>query len=218
MHLSAMPTPMPLPSQSRGFSLLEVLVAMLIVMVGLLGLAGMQARAQVAELESYQRAQALVLLYDMMDRIQNSRTTTSCYVITTDTAAGTPYFGDGATATAACGVSTSADQTMAIASMNAWNNLLQGGAERKGAANVGAMIGARGCVSYDINTEYKIASTGANVAGTGEFTVAVSWQGMADTFAPTKACGAGLYGTAAASDTKRRTVWATMRIGTLATR
>jgi len=205
---------------AAGFSLIEVLVSMLIVTVGLLGLAGMQARAQIAELESYQRAQALVLLYDMMDRINNSRTTAPCYVVTTDTAAGAPYFGDGATAAAACGTSTVADQAMAIASMNAWNDLLQGGAEKKGAGatKVGAMVGARGCVSYDATTEYVNATTNVNVAGTGEYTIAVSWQGMADTFAPAKACGAGLYGTAVAADTKRRTVWATMRIGTLATR
>lgn len=205
---------------AAGFSLIEVLVSVLIVVVGLLGLAGMQARAQIAELESYQRAQALVLLYDMMDRVNNNRTTASCFVVTTDTILGAPYFGDGATASAACNVSNSADQAMAIASMNAWNDLLQGGAEKKGAGatKVGAMIGARGCVSYDATTEYIRFTSGTNVAGTGEFTVAVSWQGMADTFAPTKACGAGLYGTAAAADTKRRTVWATMRIGTLATR
>lgn len=209
-------------STAAGFSLIEVLVSMLIVVVGLLGLAGMQARAQIAELESYQRAQALVLLYDMMDRINNSRTTASCYVVTTNTATGAPYFGTGATAIAACGASTAADRAMAIASMNAWDNLLQGGSETKPVggvtSKVGAMIGARGCVSYNVNSEYVNATTSANVAGTGEYTVAVSWQGMADTFAPTKACGAGLYGSAAATDTKRRTVWATMRIGTLATR
>ena len=207
-------------SASAGFSLLEVLVSMLIAVVGLLGLAGIQARAQVAELESYQRAQALVLLYDMMDRINNSRTTAPCYVITTNTTTGAPYFGDGATATAACSLSNPADQAMAVASMNGWNDQLQGASEKKGAAatKVGAMIGARGCVSYNTGTEYINATSGANIGGSGEYTVAVSWQGMADTFMPTKACGAGLYGTAAATDTKRRTVWATMRIGTLAAR
>lgn len=206
-------------SAAAGFSLIEVLVAMLIVVVGLLGLAGMQARAQISELESYQRAQALVLLYDMMDRINNSRTTASCFVVTTDTATGAPYFGDGATAVAACGVSNPADQAMAIAAMNAWNDLLQGGAERKGAGltRVGAMIGARGCVSYAVGTEY-VNTSNVNIAGTGEYTVSVSWQGMASTFAPTRACGAGLYGPLATADTMRRTVWATMRIGTLATR
>ena len=202
----------------NGFSLIEVLVAITIVMVGLLGLAGMQARAQVAEFESYQRAQALVLLYDMMDRVNNNRTTASCFAITTDTTAGSPYFGDPAAAvTPACAAGTTADNALAVASMTAWDNLLQGTAERKGAAatNVGAMVGARGCISYNAATEYLNATTGAAVGGTGEYTIAVSWQGMADTFAPVKACGAGLYGSTAANDTKRRTVWATMRIGTL---
>ena len=199
---------------SAGFSLLEVLISMLIVMVGLLGLAGMQARAQIAELESYQRAQALVLLYDMSDRMNNSRTTSSCFV-----SAASKYYGDTANPPAlACSASNAADQAMAIASMTAWHDLLQGAGETKsvggGVTKVGAMIGARGCVTYDSATEYLNTSSVA-IGGTGEFTLMVSWQGMADTFAPTKTCGtAALYG----SDAKRRTVWATMRVGTLATR
>ena len=201
----------------QGFSMIEVLVAMLIVMVGLLGLAGMQARAQLSEFESYQRAQALVLLYDMVDRINNNRTAASCFAVTTDTTAGTPYFGTGATATASCSsASGAATNALAVSSMNEWNSLLQGASETKSGASVGAMIGARGCVMYNAATEYLNAATGTPYTGTGEYTIAVSWQGMADSYAPTKACGAGLYGTTAASDTKRRTVWVTMRVGTLA--
>jgi type IV pilus assembly protein PilV len=200
----------PFRRAAAGFSLIEVLVSILIVVVGLLGLAGMQARAQIAELESYQRAQALVLLYDMMDRMNNARTTSSCFV----TASG-KYYGDTANAPAmTCTASNAADQAMAIDSMTAWHNLLQGAAETKGGSKVGAMINSRGCVTYDAATEY-LNTGGVAIGGTGEFTIMVSWQGMADTFAPTKTCGtAAQYG----SDAKRRTVWATMRVGTLATR
>lgn len=194
---------------SKGFTLIEVLVAITIVMVGLLGLAGMQARAQVAEFESYQRAQALVLLYDMMDRIQNNRNTASCFVNSAST-----YYGDtSAPPGLTCSASSPSDNTLAITSMTTWHNLLQGASETKGASTkVGAMVGARGCVSYTTTTEYVNASTGLNITGTGEYTVLVSWQGMVDTFTPTKTCGTtAQYGT----DTKRRTVWATMRIATL---
>lgn len=192
----------------KGFTLIEVLVAITIVMVGLLGLAGMQARAQVAEFESYQRAQALVLLYDMMDRIQNNRNTASCFVNGSGT-----YYGDTSAAPSlACSVSSPADNALAISSMTAWHNLLQGSSETKGTSAVGAMVGARGCVTYNTNSEYINASTGLNITGTGEYTIMVSWQGMVDTFTPIKTCGTtAQYGT----DTKRRTVWATMRIATL---
>ena len=192
-----------------GFSLIEVLVAITIVMVGLLGLAGMQARAQVAEFESYQRAQALVLLYDMIDRLNNNRTTASCFAITTSTR----YYGDNL-GTPTCSAGNPADNALAVAAMTAWDSLLQGTAEKKGASatNVGAMIGARGCVTYAATTEYVAATTGIPITGTGEYMVAVSWQGMAATFPPTKSCGSATqYG----SESQRRTVWATMRIGTL---
>jgi type IV pilus assembly protein PilV len=211
-----------LPSRSRGFNLLEVLVALVVVMIGLLGIAGLQARAHTSELESYQRAQALVLLYDMVDRINNNRLTASCFAVTTDTTNGTPYLGTVvggghfSTPTTSCGVSTTQNNTLANNSINAWDDLLRGASEKKGAAatEVGAMIGARGCISYNTGSEYVDAATGLNIAGTGEYTISVAWQGMADTFAPTVSCGKNLY----ATETKRRTVWVTTRLGTLIAR
>lgn len=201
-------------ASAAGFSLIEVLVAILIVVIGLLGLAGMQARAQIGEFESYQRVQALVLLYDMVERLNVNRITANCFVVTTNTTNGTPYFGDPASpVTPSCGVDTAANNAMAVAAMTAWDGLLSGASEKKGGGTtkVGAMIGARGCISYNVGSEYVNATTGANIGGTGEYTIAVAWQGMADTFAPAASCGKGLYG----SETKRRAVWTTMRIATL---
>lgn len=208
-----------LRSRMQGFNMLEVLVALVIVMTGLLGLAGLQARAQVMELESYQRAQALVLLYDMVDRINNNRETASCFHFTTATTTGTPYLGDptgGSHASPACSASSPQNNTLAVNSMTDWDNILRGASEKKGAGatEVGAMTGARGCVTYDATSEFLDATTGAAINGTGQYTVAVSWQGMSDTFAPTVACGKDLYG----SETKRRTVWVTLRMATLAAR
>ncbi len=210
----------PRPANSRGVTMLEVLVTLTIVTIGLLGIAGLQARAHVAELESYQRAQALVLLYDMVDRINNNRLAATCYAFTTDTTNGKPYVGDTAggghlsTPVSSCAASTPAANTLANAAVNDWNSLLLGSSETKSGASVGAMLGARGCVSYDSGSEFIDATSGLNIGGTGMYTVAVSWQGMADTFAPTSTCAKGLYG----SEAKRRTVWVTMRLATLAAR
>jgi type IV pilus assembly protein PilV len=64
-------------ARQGGFSLIEVLVTIGILMVGLLGLAALQTNATMAEMEAYQRSQALVLVQDLADRIAaNKRTPT----------------------------------------------------------------------------------------------------------------------------------------------
>ena len=194
-----------LPESQRGFSLVEILVTLVIVMIGLLGLAGVQMRAMQAELESYQRAQALVLVADMVERINANRKAPQCYAVTTDPANGTPYVGAGNTAAATCTAwGTAALQAIAVADLTAWDNLLKGSAETLGGASVGAMIGARGCVTRDAATE--------------TYRVAVAWQGIAPTIAPddpaldpAATCGKNLYG----DEKLRREVSTRVRIANL---
>lgn len=199
--------------------MLETLVAIFIVTIGLLGIAGLQAKAQVAEFESYQRAQALIIMGDIVDKINIARNVASCFAVTT-VSSGTPYFGpttnpdgtsdSGAVSSPSCGAGTIAENALAVSMMTAINNALAGTGETKSGASVGAMVGARGCVIYDTATEI-VDTTGASLAGTGRYTVAVSWQGRVDTVAPTVNCGNNMYGT----ETKRRTVSWTFRAGKL---
>ncbi len=183
-------------------TMLEVLVAIVITVFGLLGLIGIQAMAHQAELESYQRAQALILLNDIVERINANRGSATCYAIT-NAATGTPYLGTitggGYAGTPNCTAGYVNTQTKALADsgMYEWDQILQGAAEVGSGGNIGAMAGARGCVSYDAV---------ANV-----YTVAVAWQGMTDTFTPVVNCGNGLYG----PETKRRVVWTTLQIAKL---
>ena len=69
----------PVPARLGGFSMIEVLVSLLIIVFGLLGLAGLHVRIQQSEFESYQRAQALVLLQDMVERIHLHRVAATCF-------------------------------------------------------------------------------------------------------------------------------------------
>jgi type IV pilus assembly protein PilV len=55
---------------SSGFTLLEVLIALLIISIGLLGVATLQIRGQQFNQVSYFRTQATFLAYDLMDRIR----------------------------------------------------------------------------------------------------------------------------------------------------
>lgn len=58
-----------LPRQD-GFSLMEVLVALLILAIGLLGLASLQTLSLKFNHQSYERTQATLLAYDILDRMR----------------------------------------------------------------------------------------------------------------------------------------------------
>jgi len=175
-------------SRSRGFTMMEVLITIVILTVGLLGVAGLQARMQLAEVESYHRSHAIVLLQDMVDRVAANRRNAMNYVTATP-------LGTGNAVQSCIGLTGSAYD------LCEWNNALLGASETSsGGQEVGAMIGARGCIS--------------NVSATmpREFTVAVVWQGVAPTAAPTATtCGQGLYG----DEQTRRALVANIKIGCL---
>jgi type IV pilus assembly protein PilV len=172
-----------------GVTMLEVLVAIFILTVGLLGTAGLQSKMQIAEIEAYQRAQAIVLLQDMVDRVNANRKNADDYV----TVVGTPL----GTAETDCSALTSpADKDKCD-----WNNALFGAAETKGTVTLGAMNGARGCITNPVTAMPR------------EVVVAVAWQGMGPTFAPgATTCGQGAYG---ADDRVRRAMVARITIGCL---
>ena len=58
---------------SRGFTLIEVLVTLVILTFGLLGIAGLMAKGQRIAFEAYQRQQAVALASDMAERMRGNR-------------------------------------------------------------------------------------------------------------------------------------------------
>lgn len=69
-------------NKNTGFTLIEVLIAMLVLAVGLLGLAGLQATSLRNNQSAYNRSQATQLAYDLADRMRANVTaaiTTSTY-------------------------------------------------------------------------------------------------------------------------------------------
>ena len=62
-----------IPSGQAGFSLLEVLIAVAIMALGLLGLAGLQAQGLKNNHSAYIRSQAALYAYDMVDRLRADR-------------------------------------------------------------------------------------------------------------------------------------------------
>ncbi len=59
--------------RQSGFTMVEVLVAMLILGIGLLGMAGLQAHALRNNYNAYLRSQATFNIYEIMDRMRANR-------------------------------------------------------------------------------------------------------------------------------------------------
>jgi type IV pilus assembly protein PilV len=147
----------------RGFTLLEALIAMLIIAFGVLGYVGLQARTTVSTLEGYQRAQAMVLLNDITQRLNVNRAAAASYVADN-------------IGVADPGVCPAAP--VAARDLCEWAHLIRGAAEQQAGNKVGAITAARGCIT--------------NVA-TDQYQVSVVWQGVQATGATPIACGSGAY-------------------------
>ena len=150
-----------------GFSMIEVLITIAILVVGLLGLAGLQANVAKAEFEAYQRAQALVLVQEIADRISANKKNAGAYVVNDLGATGVVQN---------CGGLLGAAYDLCD-----MNNIIVGSSEKStaGGPSVGGMLNARACIT----------SPAINI-----YTVTVVFQGMRKTVAPSEACGQGQYG------------------------
>lgn len=174
------------PHGQHGAMLIEVLISILICAFGLLGFVAMQARASSAEFESYQRTQALVLLEDMVSRLNANRANAGDYVVD-------GLIGEGDLAS--CSGLSGAELDLCE-----WGNLIRGAAERRGSSNVGSMISARGCITRP--------ATSSDL-----YVVSVVWQGMVPTGGAASSCGQG--DAAFPTETLRRAVSATICMGLL---
>ena len=159
--------------QQRGFTLIEVLVTFLIIAVGLLGLAALQQQTTLAQLESYQAAQALNLVEDMSSRIRLNPSA----AINDAYTPGATYGQD-----SLCTVSDA--NTQAANDLCAWGQSIAGSTVRTAdddpdgaGVNVGAPINAAGCISAK------------DTSGDGvKFIVALQWQGVTKSAEVTFTC------------------------------
>ena len=174
-------------SEQRGVSLLEALITIVVMAFGILGLAGLQAKVQAIEVESYARSQALILLDDMAARLSANHPAAATYVTATPAGTGDSRPSD-----------CSAMPPGVARDLCEWSNALKGSTELSSGNAIGTMIGGRGCIE--------------ELAGVfpPSYRVTVAWQGLSPTAAPSVDCGQGLYGR---NDALRRVVAKVVAIG-----
>lgn len=95
---------MKINKQSKGFTLLEVMIALVISAVSLLGLASLQAQSLSFNQSAYIRSQATYFAYDMLEKMRMNKTVAnsgSYDLATTDVPNSSTCYGTGSTCTTA---------------------------------------------------------------------------------------------------------------------
>lgn len=116
---------------SRGFTLLETLIALVVLSIGLLGLASLQIAALKVNHQSYQRTQAVILASDIIDRIRANPTGKTAGYYDTVSTSDMPTLTAGQCITSSCNASQ-----LAAFDIASWKSVVAKRL-REGAASIG---------------------------------------------------------------------------------
>lgn len=169
-----------------GMTLLEVLVAVFVLSVGLIGVAKLQITSKQNNFDAVQRITATTLAYEITERMRSNPTNLTeyvgnngTYVLNASTIAQEP------TPTCDTSSSTCSGQQLAIHDLWEFKEALSGATEQKGSLYTGGLDSFTACISGPV--------TGA----AGVYTIAIAWKGRTVLSNPTtNNCGetSGLYG------------------------
>jgi type IV pilus assembly protein PilV len=153
-------------SKQKGMTFIEVLIAMVILVTGILGAVAMQASAKKGSFDAMQRSVASALAQDIIERMRgNDPTALASYV-------GTDY---GTTLNSLpakrCNSQASlcTPAEMVTNDLYEWELALMGGDSFKGTAKKSGLKGVKACISHSVNAVTLVISwDGREEFGTGE--------------------------------------------------
>jgi type IV pilus assembly protein PilV len=165
-----------------GFSLIEMLVALIIFSVGLLSIAGLQTMSKQANFEALQRTAASQIAYGLLEDMRVNGDAIDIYVAAGEMGEGSR----GAEPAPNCeGPSVCTAAQKAAHDLWFWEQMLDGNLEMSGNAGAGGLVMPTLCV----------AGPAGGIAGI--YTVTIAWRGTASlSNANADACGTagGNYG------------------------
>mgnify|MGYP000527770443 CR=1 FL=1 len=164
-------------SQS-GFSLVELLVATVVIAVGIVGTMGMQSQSVTQSFESLQRTRATYLASDMLERIRANKSEIINYIGTNYGDTSTTFSPEDCISNAGEAEDRCNTGQLAVFDKYQWHNLLLGADVTNHGNNTSGLISPRGCVYLDRATG--VSSLDLNA---GQVTVVVTWgakEGMQD--------------------------------------
>lgn len=142
-----------------GFTLIEIMVAVIVLSIGLLGLAGLQVTSLRNDQSAFMRSQATILAYDIADRMRANGAAVLAGNYEFDSATDTPSAYSNCSTTTGCSVSE-----MAQNDLYAWNGAIDT-----------VLPDGNGAVCRDSDP----AAAGCDGAGS-QYVITVSWTEVND--------------------------------------
>ena len=182
---------------AKGFSLLEVLIALIVLSIGLLGIAGLQVTSKQTNFDAIQRTTATMLAQDIIERMRANPDQLAAYHNAGVGFTFTPASGI-TTAVTNCATATCTPANLALYDLYEWERAILGVAELSATnTNTGGLVSPTACISVP----------GGSPAGT--ISVAIAWRGLVKLTNPgIDACGSatGLYDDTGGDNAYRRVI------------
>jgi type IV pilus assembly protein PilV len=180
-------------SVNKGMTLIEVLVALVILVTGIFGAVAMQASAKKGSFDAMQRSVASALAQDIIERMRSNDSDFLVLETYQGVYGATLNAIPGVRCNSAASLCTSAQ--MVTNDLYEWEVKLMGADVTAGGKNSGGLVGAFGCIDHNKNA----------------VTVVISWQGRIETADGYDAnnnssAAATLANACGTSDNKRRQV------------
>jgi type IV pilus assembly protein PilV len=180
--------------RQRGFTLIEALIAFVILSVGLLGIVSLQAVAKTSQHLAIQHSRAVTLADAMVERIRVNPAGLPVYDIGTGSPVGPVPVSE---PSPNCRNAACSPAELAAHDLWAWEQALLGAAATVDGANTAGLTSPRGCIVFD-------AAPGR--ARSGQLSVIVQWRGLHESSDAVQDGEVTCGGLAAGTDKFRRQV------------
>ena len=180
-----------------GFTLIEALIAFVILSVGLLGVVSLLSMSKTSQHLAVQHTRAVTLADAIVERIRVNPGGMATYDIGT-----TPVGGGTRTLAKDCRATTCNQAELAAYDLWAWEQALDGAGAKIGTENTAGLISPNGCIEFT-------STDPTNRPNTGQLRVVIEWRGLHESFDAVQATDADLTicgGAAAGADDFRRQV------------
>ncbi len=165
-------------NRCRGTGLIEVMVTVVVLAIGLLGIAALQVQSKRSNYEAVQRTTATMLAHAIVERMRANGSALSVYLDAGDEIGGESITSEPSPTCAPDDPCTSSE--LAQHDVWEWEQTIDGVSETAGSNSTGGLVSPTACLS----------GPAGGVSGT--YTVAIAWRGQNSLANPTSnTCGEG---------------------------